>query len=105
MAERLHMVNEPWSIIEIYNDIAKFARFKLEHKKEIEINTGVKNILGLPIKTLPTTYVLIDSIAAVRKKTELEFDKNGEVKSTDSVAGTSNMDAMAIANDNTKFIN
>ena len=105
MAERLHMVNEPWSIIEIYNDIAKFARFKLEHKKEIEINTGTKNILGMPIKTLPTTYVLIDSIAAVRKKTELEFDKNGEVKSTDSVAGTSNMDAMGIANDNTKFIN
>ena len=105
MAERLHMVNEPWSIIEIYNDIAKFARYKLEHKKEIEVNTGTQNILGLPIKTLPTTYVLIDSIAAVRKKTDLEFDKNGEVKSTDSVAGTSNMDAMGIANDNTKFIN
>lgn len=105
MAERFHMVNEPWSIIEIYNDIAKFARLKLEHKKELEIDTGVKNILGDSIKTLPTTYVLIDSIASVRKKTELEFDKNGEVKSTDSVAGTNNMDAMSIANDNTKFIN
>ena len=33
MQEKLHMVSEPWSIIEIYNEIAKFARNKLEHKK------------------------------------------------------------------------
>lgn len=105
MQEKLHMVSAPWSIIEIYNEIAKFARTKLEHKKELEVDTGIRNILGQSIKCLPTTYVLIDSIAAIRKKTELEFDKNGEVKSTDSVAGTNNMDAMSIANDNTKFIN
>ena len=105
MQEKLHMVSAPWSIIEIYNEIAKFARTKLEHKKELEVDTGIRNIIGQTIKCLPTTYVLIDSIAAIRKKTELEFDKNGEVKSTDSVAGSNNMDAMSIANDNTKFIN
>lgn len=105
MQEKLHMVSEPWSIIEIYNEIAKFAKNKLDHKKELEVDTGIRNILGMPIRCLPTTYVLIDSIAAIRKKTELEFDKNGEVKSTDSIAGTNNMDAMSIANDNTKFIN
>ena len=105
MAETVHMVSEPWSIIEIYNDIAKYAKMKIENHKQIEVDTGIRNILGDTIKVLPTTYVLIDSIAAVRTKTELEYDKDGNVKSTDSVAGTSNMDAMQIAKDNTLFIN
>lgn len=105
MAETVHMVSEPWSIIEIYNDIAKYAKMKIENRKQIEVDTGIRNILGDTIKVLPTTYVLIDSIAAVRTKTELEYDKDGNVKSTDSVAGTSNMDAMQIAKDNTLFIN
>lgn len=105
MMNTLHMVTEPWSIIEIYNDIAKYAKVKLEHRKELEVDTGVRNILGETVKCLPTTYVLIDSIAAVRTKTELEYDKEGNVKSTDSLAGTSNMDAMQIAKDNTLFIN
>ena len=105
MAETLHMVTKPWSIIEIYNDIAKYAKQKLEHAKELEVDTGIRNILGQSIKCLPTTYVLIDSIAAIRSKTELEYDKEGNVKSTDSLAGTSNMDAMQIAKDNTLFIN
>lgn len=105
MATTLHMVSEPWSIIEIYNDIAKYAKAKIEHRKELEVDTGVRNILGESIKVLPTTYVLIDSIAAIRSKTNLEFDKEGNVKSTDSLAGTSNMDAMQIAKDNTLFIN
>jgi hypothetical protein len=105
LAETVHMVTKPWSIIEIYNDIAKYAKQKLEHRKELEVDTGIRNILGSTIKCLPTTYVLIDSIAAVRSKTELEYDKDGNVKSTDSLAGTSNMDAMQIAKDNTLFIN
>ena len=105
MAETVHMVSEPWSIIEIYNDIAKYAKMKIENRKQLEVDTGVRNILGQSIKVLPSTYVIIDSIAAVRSKTELEFDKEGNVKSTDSLAGTSNMDAMQIAKDNTLFIN
>ena len=105
MAETVHMVTEPWSIIEIYNDIAKFAKAKLDNRKQLEIDTGIRNILGESVKCLPTTYVLIDSIAAIRSKTDLEFDKDGNVKSTDSLAGTSNMDAMQIAKDNTLFIN
>lgn len=105
MADTVHMVSEPWSIIEIYNDIAKYAEMKIKNRKDLEVDTGVRNILGESIKVLPTTYVLIDSIAAVRSKTDLEFDKEGNVKSTDSVAGTSNMDAMQIAKDNTIFIN
>lgn len=105
IADTVHMVTEPWSIIEIYNDIAKFAKMKLDNKKDLEIDTGIRNVLGETVKCLPTTYVLIDSIAAVRGKTVLEYDKDGNVKSTDSLAGTSNMDAMQIAKDNTLFIN
>lgn len=105
LQERCRMISKPWSIIEIYNDLAVLAKNKLAHKKELMVDTGVRSITGESIKVLPTTYALIDSIAAVRSKTELEFDKEGNIKSTDSIAGTSNMDAMQIAKDNTMFIN
>ena len=105
MAERFRMVNKSWSIIEIFNDLAVLAREKLAHKKELEIDTGVRSIGGESIKILPTTYALIDSIAAVRSKTDMAFDKDGNVKNGETVAGTSNMDAMQIAKDNTLFIN
>lgn len=105
MCERVRFVSKPYTIIEIYNELAILAKEKIKHKKELEIDTGYKSIDGGTIKILPTTYVLIDSIAAIRSKTELEYDKEGNVKSTDSVAGTSNMDAMQIAKDNTMFIN
>lgn len=105
MSERFRMVNKSWSIIEIFNDLAVLAREKLAHKKELEIDTGVRSIGGESIKILPTTYALIDSIAAVRSKTDMAFDKDGNVKNGETVAGTSNMDAMQIAKDNTLFIN
>lgn len=107
MQERVRFITKPWSIIEIYNDLAVLAKEKLAHRKELEITTGYRSITGEAIKILPTTYALIDSIAAVRSKTELEYDKEGNLKasSSDSVAGTSNMDAMQIAKDNTIFIN
>lgn len=105
LQERCRIISKPWSIIEIYNDLAVLARNKIAHRKELEINTGMRSITGDTIKVLPTTYALIDSIAAVRSKTDLEFDKEGNVKSTDTIAGTSNMDAMQIAKDNTMFIN
>lgn len=106
LQERCRIISKPWSIIEIYNDLAVLARNKIAHRKELEINTGIKNtVTGEIIHVLPTTYALIDSIAAVRSKTDLEFDKEGNIKSTDTIAGTSNMDAMQIAKDNTMFIN
>ena len=105
MAERVRFISKPMSIIEIYNDLAVLAKHKLKYRNELEVDTGIRGIGGHTIKVLPTTYVIIDSIAAIRTKTELEFNKDGEVKSTDSVAGTNNMDAMQIAKDNTIFIN
>ena len=105
MRERIRFVSKSYSIVEIYNEIAVLAKVKLQHKKDLEIDTGVVSIDGGTVKTLPTTYVLVDSIAAVRSKTESEFDKEGNVKSTETVAGTNNMDAMQIAKDNTMFIN
>ena len=105
LQERCRIISKPWSIIEIYNDLAVLAKNKIAHRKELEVNTGIRSITGETIRVLPTTYALIDSIAAVRSKTDLEFDKEGNIKSTDSIAGTSNMDAMQIAKDNTMFIN
>lgn len=105
MRDRIRFVSKSYSIVEIYNEIAVLAKVKLQHQKDLEIDTGVVSIDGGTVKTLPTTYVLVDSIAAVRTKTELEFDKDGNVKSTNTVAGTNNMDAMQIAKDNTMFIN
>lgn len=56
------------------------AKEKLAHRKELEITTGYRSITGEAIKILPTTYALIDSIAAVRSKTELEYDKKEILK-------------------------
>lgn len=105
MQERVRFISKPWSIIEIYNDIAIMARKKIELKDQLEVESDCCDINGKPIKILPTTYVLIDSIASLRSKTDLQFDKEGNVKSEDSVAGTSNMDGMHNAKDNTLFIN
>ena len=105
MQERVRFISKPWSIIEIFNDIAVMARKKMELKDQLEVTTDYSDINGKPIKILPTTYVLIDSIASLRTKTDLQFDKEGNVKSEDSIAGTSNMDGMHNAKDNTLFIN
>src|SRR5574344_1687668 len=105
MQERVRFITKSWSITEIYNDLAALAKEKLAHRKELEITTDIRSIGGEPVKILPTTYALIDSIASVRSKTELEFDKDGNVRNGDTIAGTSNMDAMQIAKDNTMFIN
>jgi hypothetical protein len=105
MRERVRFVTKPYSIVEIYNDIAALATQKLKFKDQLMVDTGISTIDGGTIKILPTTYVLIDSIAAIRTKTEFEFDKEGNLKDTDTIAGATNMDAMQSAKDNTMFIN
>lgn len=105
MRERVRFVSKSLSIVEIYNELAVVAKQKLEYRKQLEVDTGITSLDGGTIKILPTTYVLIDSIAAVRTKTELVFDKEGNIKDGNTIAGTTNMDAMRIAKDNTMFIN
>lgn len=105
MRERVRFVSKPYTIVEIYNELATLAKQKKAMRKQLEIDTGIISIDGGTVKTLPTTYVLIDSIAAIRSDSKTEFDKDGNVKDTGTIAGTSNMDAMQIAKDNTMFIN
>ena len=105
MRHRVRFVSKQMTIVEIYNELAALAKQKLAMQKELEVDTGIYSLDGGTIKVLPTTYVLIDSIAAMRAKTELEFTKDGDVKDTGTVAQTSNMDAMQLAKDNTMFIN
>lgn len=105
MRERVRFVSKPYTIIEIYNEIKTLAKQKAAMRKQLEIDTGISSIDGGTVKILPTTYVLIDSIAAIRSRSESEFDKEGNVKDTGTIAGTTNMDAMQLAKDNTIFIN
>ena len=105
MNERVRFISKSLSIIEIYNDIAAFANEKSKHIKDLTIDTGILSVSGETVKILPTTYVLIDSIAAVRIKSEVELDKDGNIKDDDTIAGATNMDAMRSAKDNTMFIN
>lgn len=107
MRERVRFVTKPMSIIEIFNDIAAFAKCKIDNRKQLEVVTPIRSLTGEPVKALPTTYVLIDSIASIRSKTDISFDKEGNIKASDAetIAGTSNMDAMQLAKDNTIFIN
>ena len=105
MRERVRFVTKPYTIVEIFNELATLAKNKKAFAKQLTIDTGIKSMDGGTIKVLPTTYVLIDSIAAIRNKSDIEFDKDGNVKDTGTIAGTTNMDAMQSAKDNTMFIN
>jgi hypothetical protein len=63
------------------------------------------DIDGKPVKTWITTYVLIDSIAALKSKAGLdnvEMNKDGDVKYIDQISG--NIEAMREAKANTDFI-
>ena len=105
MRERVRFVSKSLTIVEIFNELATLAKQKKAMRKSLEIDTGIATLDGGTIKTLPTTYVLIDSIAAIRNESKTEFDKDGNVKDTGTIAGSTNMDAMQSAKDNTMFIN
>lgn len=111
ISEKLRFITKPMSIKEIFADIVILAKQKEEHRSELEVNTGITDLLGNEIKTLPTTYVLIDSVAALRPDKNFGTDeslydrKTGDLIDDDGIAGSNNVDAMRMAKDNTIFIN
>lgn len=111
LSEKLRFITKHMSIKEIFADISILAKQKEEHRSELEVGTGIFDILGNEIKTMPTTYVIIDSIAALRPERNFETDnslydrKTGDLIDDDGIAGSNNVDAMRMAKDNTIFIN
>lgn len=89
---------------DIYNFILKLVDAKQKNKDTYYVETDIMNIDGKPLKTWATTYVLIDSIAAIKSGVGLESidrDKSGELKE-EEISG--NIDAMREAKMNTDFI-
>lgn len=110
LTENLRFVTKNMSIKEIFADIAIIAKFKQENREKLEVSTGCYDIVGNEIKVLPTTYIMIDSIASLRpadrkfEEDESLYDRHGNLIDDGGVAGSNNIDAMRMAKDNTTFI-
>ena len=91
-------------IKDIYNLILKIADAKAKNKKNYYVETDIIDITGEKVKTWIPTFILIDSLAAIKAGIGLENvnrDKAGEIKQMDI---SQNIDAMRDAKDNTGFI-
>ncbi len=89
---------------DMYNFLLKLIDIKQKNKDLYYVETPILNIDGKPLKAWAPTYILIDSIAAVKSGVGLESverDKSGEIKETE-ISG--NIDAMREAKLNTDFI-
>lgn len=89
---------------DIYNFCLKLVDIKRKNKDQYFVDTPILNIDGKPLKSWAPTFVLIDSIAAIKSGVGLEnveYDKSGEIKETE-ISG--NIDAMREAKLNTDFI-
>jgi len=92
-------------INDIFNQIRKFADYKKNNKNKYYVTTDVRDINGDFVKTWIPTFILIDSVAALKAKTDLESldrDKEGQLKEVEQISG--NMDAMHMAREITNFV-
>jgi len=89
---------------DIYNLILKIADMKAKNKDTYYVETDMIDITGKKLKTWVPTFIIIDSLAAVKAGIGLDNvdrDKAGEIKEMEI---TQNIDAMREAKENTGFI-
>ena len=92
------------NLTSIYNFILKLVDVKQKQKNMYYVDTPILNIDGKPLKVWAPTFILIDSIAAIKSGVGLESterDRTGEIKDTE-ISG--NIDAMREAKLNTDFV-
>ncbi len=92
-------------IIEINKFLVSLADIKKKSKDKYYVKTDLKDFKGDPLWTWINTYVIIDSVAALKGKTDLddyERDREGNIKFGDQIGG--NMDAMRSAKTMQDFI-
>jgi RecA/RadA recombinase len=103
--EEHFMLEKMNDITKIYNLITNIANMKEKNKSKYMVDTDIIDIDGKPVKSWIMTYILIDSVAALKSDTGLENiekDKTGEIKYMDQISG--NIDNMREAARNTNFI-
>ena len=89
---------------DMYNFLLKLVDVKKKNKDQYYVETPILNIDGKPLYAWAPTFILIDSIAAVKSGVgieDAERDKAGELKEVE-ISG--NIDAMREAKLNTDFI-
>jgi hypothetical protein len=92
------------SVVDIYNEIRQLADLKEKNKDKLMVKTGQRDLDGSEIKVYSPTIALVDSIAVLNSVgiDEMEFDKTGDLKVVEKMAG--NMVAAQEAKANTAFI-
>jgi hypothetical protein len=92
-------------VTDIYNLILKIADMKKKNKDKYYVETTMRDIDGSNVKTWATTYILIDSVAALKSKVGLEGlerNKEGELKDVENIAET--IDNLRQAKANIDFV-
>ena len=104
LMSRLNHSATACSVTDLFNEIRAIADVKEKLRKELTVKTGLRDIDGKEIEVFSPTVYIVDSIAALNADgiPELEFDKSGNLKEVEKVAG--NIDAAREAKANTAFI-
>jgi RecA/RadA recombinase len=90
---------------EIYDCIMRIVDFKQKNKDKLYMTLPIRDIDGNLVKSWASTYIVIDSIAAVKSKvglSSLDRNKEGELKQVEQIVG--NIDAMQEAREMVGFI-
>lgn len=100
--DRMKLIQKKTTIEDLFNEVQNIAFLKDKHKDIMMCEYPMHNLDDTPYKNYYPTFVLIDSIAAIRDFIEFEQDKAGNLKKKDSIV--ENIDAMRTAKKNTAFI-
>lgn len=93
---KIMLLNSEISIEKLYKSIRGLAKIKVEHQKELEIDSGRVDKNGKPYKILPPSIFIIDSWSTMSSDKVIDVDNEEDQ--------TSNMTGAMNANRNTKFL-
>lgn len=100
--EKLRFVHKKMTIEEIFTELQQICNAKEQMKDKLMQTTPIMNLDGSKHNQYYPTFVLIDSIAALRDFKEIEVNAKGEVKETENMV--ENIEAMRTAKKNTSFV-
>lgn len=75
MQEKYILQNEGISLESFFSYVNEIANLKLDNEKELAVDTGLKDSDGKPIKKLPPTVFIVDSLITMQSKKIIDDDE------------------------------
>lgn len=84
LSEKYILQNENISLESFFSYVNEIANLKLDNAKALEVDTGIKDENGKPIKRLPPTVFIVDSLATMYSKDLIDNEEvdGGGMKAT-----------------------